>query len=790
MTPEAQQQQDPQQPVDPAQQDQQPPKKKTSYAWPIALGALGAGTALAGGLLISPRMRAAAKTFIGADNKINTNLQSDPVKDLNTYVTGGSDMASGKIMGVLPVPSFMKGVRLSQFTPEQWRYWNPDTASHYNDFANGPASGYFRFLQEHVDSEKDYHTGRSLIPSLFNPTWWAKHKIEGLPGGDKHLADGATDTLLQNIQGMKGKYDPTVVAQQLQNRFKELAGVDDISKVTLDQQRQLFPRFDDYVKKVDPNLWKQKYLTDFTQGASRIPSSLNSYVDLVKPVMGAQNALVGGGAAIAGAGGIWAIIKARRAAQAEEQRKQQMLKGAAISINPEHKGWLHKDLGVEGDEKIPLDKEKEALKSPDPAVRRRAQFAINARSWKHNGDDVLVVKGLAGIKTAALPKNFKLVFYKNRSTPQVVKADEETSPKTGYGEIVGKRDATPKEVATIMKGRWLRKDEQDNDPKSKDYKKTKMRPHLIKQKDAGVDDPYNTFTKAVDSNKQYDTPPSIMAQTPTSIPPATKSVLSPKPTPLDHANEIATEASHAADKVENTIKYVPKAIGAVSKFTTPVTEAAAEGSSIVSGIETAAKTSTPFLKGMSNVVGTIAKPLAVGSLALEGASLASNPEKAMDDVHSHNDEPFYQRAWEGNKSPLKTIYTGAVDTNKMFGALDEQNKAETSLRNTQATLSKTRAGQIGLANATPLPDMNLGQHATKVPSHNAPHIGFRNFNTESGISDLPHQSALPGGSKVASIMELLASMDQLQEVFMGPLPHHLEARWREHSGDLHLDCSA
>jgi hypothetical protein len=87
-------------------------------------------------------------------------------------------------------------------------------------------------------------------------------------------------------------------------------------------------------------------------------------------------------------------------------------------------------------------------------------------------------------KTASINKNFKLIFYENRSTPQVVKGDEEPKAKTGYGEIVGKRDATKKEADIIRKGRWLRKDEQDNDPKSKDYKFTKMRQHLtLKRKE-------------------------------------------------------------------------------------------------------------------------------------------------------------------------------------------------------------------------------------------------------------------------------------------------------------------
>ena len=1106
MTPEEQQ-----------QQEEQKKVKKPSYTLPIALGALGAGTALAGGLLISPRMRAAAQKFIGADDTINGNLSSNPVKDLNTYIEGGSDMASGKILGVIPVPTFMKGVRLSQFTPEQWRYWNPDTASHYTDFAHGPASGYFRFLQEHVDSEKDYHTGRSLIPSFFNPTWWAKRKIEGLPGKDKVLVSGATDNLLETIKGMKGKYDPTVVARQLQDRFKEMAGgVQDLADVPLDQQRKLFPKFDDYVKQVDPNLWKQKYLTDFTQGASRIPSSLNSYVDLVKPVTMAQNALVGGGAALAGVGGIWAIIKAHRAAKEEEQRKQQeMLKGAAtietpsdISrgwsdsggrliaalnlglpiISPHHlvtsaheekkhihkkikeieagapegslddvvvrtgggapikdfiRAWTRKNstigdkafgtIGLPGSvianimrsdhysphansvtvhgaspsilshelghaidfntvagntdgslgrslyqlayavpfanlwhegranqasgkaiqdstkmtqtdkdileservqtlpaaystylmgnmakvyppammaalpvaagtklvtmlvgakmrqkaeagiKKEELDKSANVvmsdsdfikehtelvkiLKEKDPKKLKKEMneqgeelsdvikkkdlsktasdlpwrdrvelFALNkdrkvlggyyeqdknhgvfgggvdgeapevaaAREFKEEagwpvenvrmlpvdpvthewkppyasaaqeerakqfrGSRTLFAtgdipadaeyevpidpSGLKNIKfrrlvdalrgtrvdrahspetatarrialmhlinekmdkvekVAALTKNFKLVFYKNRSTPQVVKGDEEASPKTGYGEIVGKRDATEKEVATIMKGRWLRKDEQDNDPKSKDYKQTKMRPHLLKKK-------------------------------------ANEAI--PSASPVHHVSELTTEASHAVDGTEKALHYVPKVINTVTKFTTPAADLA-ESSSLFSKV-------APALAGTSKFLGKVAPPLAIASAGLETASLINDPQKAMDDVHANNDNNAFVRGFKGFTSPIKTTYTGAVDTGKMVTALGEQNQAENRWQDTKNTLSKTREGQIALMKTMPMPAAGdysaISTNTKQVPGKM--NFGVRNQSNAQGVSGLPNQSSLPNGMKVASYKE-------------------------------------
>lgn len=55
----------------------------------------------------------------------------------------------------------------------------------------------------------------------------------------------------------------------------------------------------------------------------------------------------------------------------------------AIKIKPSHKGLLHKDLGVKGDKKISVGAEEKAKHSANPAVRKRATFALNARKWHH-----------------------------------------------------------------------------------------------------------------------------------------------------------------------------------------------------------------------------------------------------------------------------------------------------------------------------------------------------------------------------------------------------------------------
>ena len=53
----------------------------------------------------------------------------------------------------------------------------------------------------------------------------------------------------------------------------------------------------------------------------------------------------------------------------------------AIKIKPSHKGLLHRDTGTPQGQKIPAGKLAEALDSASPAVRKRAQFAKNAKSW-------------------------------------------------------------------------------------------------------------------------------------------------------------------------------------------------------------------------------------------------------------------------------------------------------------------------------------------------------------------------------------------------------------------------
>jgi hypothetical protein len=54
-----------------------------------------------------------------------------------------------------------------------------------------------------------------------------------------------------------------------------------------------------------------------------------------------------------------------------------------IHINPAHAGRLHRKLFVPKGHKIPVAKLEAAKNSPNPATRKQANFALNARGWNH-----------------------------------------------------------------------------------------------------------------------------------------------------------------------------------------------------------------------------------------------------------------------------------------------------------------------------------------------------------------------------------------------------------------------
>lgn len=58
-------------------------------------------------------------------------------------------------------------------------------------------------------------------------------------------------------------------------------------------------------------------------------------------------------------------------------------RGGGIHIKKSHQGLLHKNLGVAKGQKIPAKKLSKALHSSNPAVKKRAVFAENAKHWHH-----------------------------------------------------------------------------------------------------------------------------------------------------------------------------------------------------------------------------------------------------------------------------------------------------------------------------------------------------------------------------------------------------------------------
>ncbi len=55
---------------------------------------------------------------------------------------------------------------------------------------------------------------------------------------------------------------------------------------------------------------------------------------------------------------------------------------SGIHINPHHES-LHSVLGIPESQKIPMARMQAAKNSSNPAVRKKANFAINASHWNH-----------------------------------------------------------------------------------------------------------------------------------------------------------------------------------------------------------------------------------------------------------------------------------------------------------------------------------------------------------------------------------------------------------------------
>lgn len=77
---------------------------------------------------------------------------------------------------------------------------------------------------------------------------------------------------------------------------------------------------------------------------------------------------------------------------------------SGINIKASHKGRLHKALGVPEGQPIPAAKLQAAKNSKDPAIRKEATFAINAKGFNHSGKSGAAKKAAA---KKATPKKGK-----------------------------------------------------------------------------------------------------------------------------------------------------------------------------------------------------------------------------------------------------------------------------------------------------------------------------------------------------------------------------------------------
>ena len=72
------------------------------------------------------------------------------------------------------------------------------------------------------------------------------------------------------------------------------------------------------------------------------------------------------------------------------------MKKSGIHIKPSHKGRLHAALGVPQGKPIPEAKLQGALHSSNPATRKQAQFAENAKGFHHGSHAEAVRHAMKG----------------------------------------------------------------------------------------------------------------------------------------------------------------------------------------------------------------------------------------------------------------------------------------------------------------------------------------------------------------------------------------------------------
>ena len=70
---------------------------------------------------------------------------------------------------------------------------------------------------------------------------------------------------------------------------------------------------------------------------------------------------------------------------ARSRKRSTRSRKSGIKIKKSNQGKLRKSAGVKKGRKIPASKLRSMKNSPNPKTRKRATFALNARSWNKTG---------------------------------------------------------------------------------------------------------------------------------------------------------------------------------------------------------------------------------------------------------------------------------------------------------------------------------------------------------------------------------------------------------------------
>jgi hypothetical protein len=264
----------------------------------------------------------------------------------------------------------MKTVRSAPMMPENMR-WNPDSGDHYTRFAAGPLSAYSQYSNEFQDSlpnswlnklrgDLNSEPIKNLSHLLKNKNLTSEQVAESLKtlGFSNQISESkdtqqAIATLRdqiksvgsgnnQNFRNFKEEINTGIIDYLKANGVsvpdsKSLNGHSIDKIVSPEIQKKLFPGFDDYLKKTNPDLWTKKQYSDFLSG-TRVSTWGPVYGRMMQASQGFQNAGKAVGLGVAGAGlgalGVYAYNKwkdKKREEEAERIEKENKAKQVALA---------------------------------------------------------------------------------------------------------------------------------------------------------------------------------------------------------------------------------------------------------------------------------------------------------------------------------------------------------------------------------------------------------------------------------------------------------------------------